>query len=518
MIPGPFKIVTTTELSSPAATVTFSDFSGIPTGSKHLVFLLNTKAVSGSGNYLVMRFNSDSGANYYGHKIFTTPDNGPPSGTEALKDNGITTPSVGTIPSSTYTYATTQIIIPHYSNTANHKALLAYHANANNLISFQAMHWQNTAAITRVDFTIQTGVSFDTGSVFILAVMDETYNIGTADISSTGTATFSGIGGTNEDLVMVGYGRANGAYTGDSMFLDINGDDAQANRAREALYGYNSTLTAEYGNSRRFAHTLGNGSNANRFAPFVLFIQQYADSTSTYPHTISFSGSHQNNSEATSEVCSVTWNNTSAITTLQPYSGNSSGKQWMAGTYISLYRLPRNRILNHDLSSGTTPLGGSLSSTTSDFIAGSWYARTSSYYRDTPRLEVNDDTGNQSIVIFGTNWTSIVVYSYNGNDIGAAGSSAYVSGVYVGGPVLIVKPHKTDRYKNTLIASGIPFFSIHGNLPFLWLLCNKWANTASITKLELNGYYGDSFVAGSQFQIESSDTPAASSGFFLRFL
>jgi len=544
MIPGPFKTVSTktTTASSNTKFFTFSssELSAVPAGSKHLVILFSCKPVSGvndNSQHLSMTFNGDkngqAGSGDYNYAYLVehmTGESGSATCSGGGAGTGITLGNMG-LTVADYNFSTGIIIIPHYSNTANHKTGLCYFGRLNTRLRVTTWRYISTAAITQLTFGIPDGSfangTFEAGSTVTLAVMDEDYNVGTADISSTGTATFSGISGSNEDLVMIGYGRGNGSYTADSLYMDINGDSSAANRQAERLSGTFVTLSGEFGNANRVGTTLGNSSQANAFAPFALVIQQYADSGSTYPHIMAFSGQHYDGStvqgsvNATIEVDSVVWKNTSAITTLQPYSGSSSGKQWIAGSYISLYKLPRNRILNHDLGSPALVLGGSLSSTDNDAIAGSYYAASNAPNNDNPRYEVNDDSSNHSRQGLQASAGSVSAFSDSENNIGQTSTAGYGAQVYTGGPLVIVQPHKTDRYKNTLVASGIPYYSVHGNTPVLWLISNRWANTASITKIELNGYYGDQWKSGSQIQIEGVETAPvtlATSGFFFRFM
>jgi len=524
MIPGPFKIVASTELSSPSTTITLSDFSAIPAGSKHLVILLNAGASSGvPGVY--MRINGDTGANYHYVIEYTTA---PSTKTTVTAANyQIVAPAYMT--HGTNRFSGGIYIIPRYAETTYHKNVLFLGGDSEYSTQYTCARWINTAAVTSVSFQINSG-TFVSGSVAYLAVIDETYKVASETLASDGSITLSAAG-TEDDLVFVVDGRTNrgGGNVYDSIDIQLNGDTTTSNTAATTnyrsvhFYGMNGAFftdvhTGSGGWARQsvawVAATLG---TANATGSGVGLIQRSTNGT-YYPHIMAFGG-------YAADTFPFTWHNsifrtvTAAITSVKFVSQN--GTALVAGFYAAIYKLPRNRILNHTLSSDTEPVGGTLSDTTSPAIAGHLYGRGTSIYDRT----VTFSAFNGEIEGNGTNYASMSLFGYNGTMYAESYSSAFdgyidletttggsPSNLFGGGTTIVIAPSKTDRHKHRFNASG--------SQAICWQTSSRWKNTAAVTQWTHYANAG-AFLTGTQFQVEGITTTvatAATSGFFFRFL
>lgn len=146
---GAYDALATVTLGSTAATI---DFTGIPSGYKHLQIRTLTRATQAAGGTDVnMRFNSDSGSNYAYH---------------ALQGNGSSAVSFG---GTSQTYVRNQsgvdgsdlanvfqasiYDILDYANTSKYKtvrALTGYDINGGGFVRLLSGLWQNTSAITNI--------------------------------------------------------------------------------------------------------------------------------------------------------------------------------------------------------------------------------------------------------------------------------------------------------------------------------------------------------------------------------
>lgn len=522
MIPGPFRIVTSTELSSPSTTITLSDFSAIPAGSKHLVILLNAGASSGLRG-IYMTINGDSGANYaYSSEFTTAPSTKTSFG--ASSQPHIVAPAYMT--AGTNRFSGGIYIIPRYAETTYHKNVLFLGGDSEYSTQYTAARWANTAAVTSVSFFINTD-TFVSGSVAYLAVIDETYKVASETLTSDGSVTLS-TAGTEDDLVFVTNGRSNRAYQYDDVEIQLNGDTDRSNDA--ATTNYRSVFFYHWnGTFYTGVHTAGSGAwsrqnignigatwaGAGVTGSSVGLIQRSTNGT-YYPHILAFSGYVENPNE-------FTWHNsifrtvTAAITSVKFISQNSTAL--VAGFYAAIYKLPRNRILNQTLGSNTEPVGGTLSDTTSPAIAGHLYGRGTSIYDRTVTFGTFNGEGEAS----GASYASMGLFGYNGTMYAESWSDTYnghidlettsggsPSNLFGGGTTIVIAPSKTDRHKHRFNASG--------SQALCWQSSSRWKNTAAVTQWTHYANAG-AFLTGTQFQVEGITTQAAAtSGFFFRFL
>jgi hypothetical protein len=157
MYNGMTALATVAVGSGGSSTVTFSS---IPSGYSHLQIRGISNATL-SGGYL--RFNGDSGTNYATHY---------------LNGNG-STASAGAVTSSTYiygilngsaTYAASIVDILDYTNTNKYKTtrtLSGADENGSGYVNFTSGVWMNTAAVTSITLSPQSG-NFAQYSTFVL--------------------------------------------------------------------------------------------------------------------------------------------------------------------------------------------------------------------------------------------------------------------------------------------------------------------------------------------------------------
>ena len=150
--------------TAPSAGVTSITFGSIPATYTHLQirFLAQSlRTSSDSGDFFLVRFNSDSGANYnYGHQLL---GNGATTASYANGNNG-TSIYIERIQNnetlaSSFTAGVTDIL--DYSNTNKYKttrSLLGYSTNtAYGQVNFASGLWMSSAAISSISISLAYG-------------------------------------------------------------------------------------------------------------------------------------------------------------------------------------------------------------------------------------------------------------------------------------------------------------------------------------------------------------------------
>ncbi len=151
------SIATTTVGAGGTTTVTFSS---IPSTYQHLqVRLMARSSKAGSdGDYLITRFNSDSGSNYSVHIL-----NGNGSATQAVgisSNPEMWVQRIATSANSSGTFGAAVIDILDYANTNKNKTIRnfgGYDANGSGRIDLDSGAWFNTSAVTSISFTCGGG-------------------------------------------------------------------------------------------------------------------------------------------------------------------------------------------------------------------------------------------------------------------------------------------------------------------------------------------------------------------------
>jgi len=144
----------TTTLATTAATVTFSSISGLYRD------LFIESEFTGTGNLnLVLRFNGDSGANYFNIVVGG-------NGTSAYSNTAETSGALFAYYIVSPNKALARVSILDYTATNKHKAVLNRSDVMTSDAAAYASRWSNTAAVTSVTITTTSGNNFSAGSTF----------------------------------------------------------------------------------------------------------------------------------------------------------------------------------------------------------------------------------------------------------------------------------------------------------------------------------------------------------------
>lgn len=168
---GAMTLISSQTLGSAAATVTFSS---IPGTFNHLRLIIQGRvSIVGSNDQIILRFNSDTGTNYYQEALY-----GSGTGATVEQGLGLTRFAFTAWPGTTVANATligsTEITLPFYAGTAFGKSMIGHSWFAigttsglifNHTIAGQ---WISTSAITQLDLAVLGGTNFVTGSSFTL--------------------------------------------------------------------------------------------------------------------------------------------------------------------------------------------------------------------------------------------------------------------------------------------------------------------------------------------------------------
>jgi hypothetical protein len=162
---GSFESIATQVGTGSSATLTFSS---IPSTYKHLQIRLI--ANDGSNNYVALRFNGDTGANYAQHLLIG-------DGANVLASANTLRSSaqfVGQAVATTSMVGASIIDIHDYGSTTKNKTIRTFHGwDTNNsgadggIVRLTSALWLNTAAVTSITL-LNLGANFSTTSVFSL--------------------------------------------------------------------------------------------------------------------------------------------------------------------------------------------------------------------------------------------------------------------------------------------------------------------------------------------------------------
>ena len=151
--PGAMIPLATTTLTTSTATVTFS---AIPQDYEHLQIRWFARGSSLAGLYWT--FNSDTGANYTRHRI--SADGSSVSVSGLSSQNNIYTVASWGIPNTASIFADGVYDILDYRNANKYKTLrglAGQDSNGSGGVEFISGLWMNTAAITAISITPNTG-------------------------------------------------------------------------------------------------------------------------------------------------------------------------------------------------------------------------------------------------------------------------------------------------------------------------------------------------------------------------
>jgi hypothetical protein len=150
-------IATSTVTGSSTTTVTFSS---IPATYTDLIIISNY--IAAGNNYLMMRFNSDTGNNYSRTEILGT-------GSSVSNFNGSNEPYayISSVYAPTGQIATFVSHIMNYANTTTFKSLISRGNNSTIGTSPVINMWRSTSAINTILLT-PIGTGFNVGSTFTI--------------------------------------------------------------------------------------------------------------------------------------------------------------------------------------------------------------------------------------------------------------------------------------------------------------------------------------------------------------
>lgn len=159
-----YEPIQTYTLGGTQATVSFTS---IPQTYTDLVIVLNAAfnyfAPQASGG---MQLNSDTGANY---SYTVMQGNGTTASASGASGNNWM--YFGECSAAGNPFSVNIINVMNYSNTTTTKAIISRSGLSHSRVMFQANHWNNTSAITRIDLLAFGGTSvaqWVTGSTFTL--------------------------------------------------------------------------------------------------------------------------------------------------------------------------------------------------------------------------------------------------------------------------------------------------------------------------------------------------------------
>ena len=162
------SIATTTVGGGGSSTITFSS---IPGTYKHLQIriLARSNYAVQLTDYLKLRYNSDSGANYSVHLLYGNGTTVTALGFASQNENWIQRVSAAGATASVFGVAVVDIL--DYTNTSKYKTMRNLGGSDNNstgLVYLASGLWQNTAAISSISITAGDGSSLDQYSSFAL--------------------------------------------------------------------------------------------------------------------------------------------------------------------------------------------------------------------------------------------------------------------------------------------------------------------------------------------------------------
>ena len=149
--------IATTTLGSAQATVSFNSFSG------YTDIYAVCAPIFGSTSNFQMTFNSDTGTNYSNTLLEG-------NGTTAIsaRQSNQTRIVAGYNGTSASDRAIFNISLMNYANTSTYKTALIRMSNAGSETIAQVGLWRSTSAITSIQFAMQNGDNFQSGSTFTL--------------------------------------------------------------------------------------------------------------------------------------------------------------------------------------------------------------------------------------------------------------------------------------------------------------------------------------------------------------
>tara|TARA_R110000764_G_scaffold193622_1_gene278950 strand:- start:1940 stop:3544 length:1605 start_codon:yes stop_codon:yes gene_type:complete len=509
----PTVTVAKTTLTGTSSSVTLTYVApSVAWTPRHLVVRVNGKTdrTGNSRDEVNVKFNGDTGTNYNYQALY-----GYASSSEAARYSGVAGLNVGWIATdntASTVFGSLEAMVPDALSTRTHKSVVAFVGAAEDGIVASAGRWASTVAITSVTMSPVTGTNFKAGSTFELCVVDESFNINEQIKGSAGTFTVSSIGGANGDLVVIGNLRSSRpTYSEDNAEFQFNGDTTVSNYNIQVLTGLSGTTVAAYSANAPwyvFSRVPTSASPANVFGAGVALIPNFSDGSNDRVIT-ALAGHHSNTGTSGSAVgiTSTRWNNTAAITSVLVEPSDSSN--WLTGSMLSTYAVPKNLIGRQELSGTVTSVTFADIPQTYDHLELSVYARTDrSSTEDTVKVEFNGDTTaanyDQQVLLGADSGVTAAQSAASSSGIIVSANSA-TANIFGSATVTIYNYTKTDRHKHWLGVSNKGANDVR-------IASQRWENTAAITSIVLDPANGTNFLAGSVFElrgIHADIAPAA---------
>lgn len=167
LVTDDYESIGTFTLGSNQTTITFSS---IPSTYKHLQIRAlagNNNGGIGVGSFYV-KFNSDSGSNYSWHRIY---GDGETASVSSVSSTTAMDLAVVGFAGNTNPFGAVILDILDYTNTGKNttcRSLAGSDRNGAGTIAIYSGAWYNTAAVTNIDITTDSGNQFTTNSRFAL--------------------------------------------------------------------------------------------------------------------------------------------------------------------------------------------------------------------------------------------------------------------------------------------------------------------------------------------------------------
>ena len=503
----PLFILDEEELTEDTASVTFtlSEYT-LPTTwtGLHLVIITSIRsAYAAAETDISVRFNGDSGTNYEDQYMY-----GYSTSYEGARGDGRTGMRLGLAPADNQgadEFGGGMIVIPDYAATTRHKSAVGVGANSEASVVIEVGRWANTAAITTINLFANSSGAWKSGSLFILALVDERYRIQQSVLgSAAANIDFQNIPAIDGSVVAICVARSAVVSTADNYALYFNNDTTDAHYARQRMGAAAAGVTCTVDALPRVGSMAAASNTASAFGVTVMSITQYAKGDND-PHTIGVGGFQGGTASNATEISMINHrrNNVEAINrmTFVPTSGSNLA-QYSA---VWLYHVPKPPIQRVEATGNVAsytfsdlPTGNALLITiyarigTSAATVGvdvEFNADTTAANYDRQRLE-GDST---------TEAASQSAAEQEHLEVPAASATANVFG---GGTLLVPAFSKTDRQKHSLWVGGPATDMVE-------LVSRRWENTAAITSVKLTPSDGDNFVDGTIIEISVVPTLAS---------
>lgn len=168
---GAYDSIATATVSN--GTTTTLTFTSIPATYTHLQlrYIIRTDRTDAPQDAIGMRFNSDTGVNYYRHR-FEAEDTGSVSAGHNTGTDAQYHLMGATATCTSNVFASGVVDIIDYANTSKYKTTKSLGGVMNsatqNWMGFQSSLWVNTSAINRIDLKVNYGTYYITGSTVAL--------------------------------------------------------------------------------------------------------------------------------------------------------------------------------------------------------------------------------------------------------------------------------------------------------------------------------------------------------------